>query len=121
MPISTGTGALGFCPPITKADGVRHEGEWTVPEVVHGAWIDDETGSVGLFFLNVRGDGAVAIDVDVDVGRRWGVTAAGVPVVRKQRDGTEVVGAVTAGNRLAMTVDLTPRVATMVEISPRSS
>jgi hypothetical protein len=96
--------------------GVANAGTWPVPEVVHGAWADQE-GSVGIVLTNVRGDAAVDVHLVADAAD-WGIDLAG-RTVRRRDAGDEAsveLAPVPASGLLDVIVSLPPRSVTLVEL-----
>jgi hypothetical protein len=114
VPIKVGTVTQWFAGRYSSAPTLILDGEWEVPEVVHGAW-EGPDGTVGLLFVAI-GVESVVMTVEIDGPALWGIDLAGAPVRISTSEG-QVANAACDGDGVAeLEIVLQPRVVTLVEI-----
>lgn len=118
LPIEAGTVELTYSHRLHALGNIRTEGRWTAPEVLHGAWADDE-GNIGLFFVNLRDQGSVTIPLRGDPRTLWGLDLSARSAVVTASSGSERAQALTPSGDLRLELALAPRVVTLVEFESR--
>jgi hypothetical protein len=116
-PFDAGTIDLAFHQEIPGSRALTNAGTWTVPRVIHAAWTDDDTGTIGLVFVNLHADDATSVDLDLDVSSLWGVSRAGATATRVTASASDVIGTVSDAQTLKADVALAPREVVLVEIA----
>jgi hypothetical protein len=114
--IDAGTIDLWFHQEIPGSGAITNAGTWTVPGVIHAAWIDDDTGNVGLVFVNLHASEATSVALDMDVAALWGLQRAGAKAARVTSGSSEAIGTVSDAQTLKTDVALPPREVVLVEI-----
>jgi hypothetical protein len=120
-PVDAPTIDLSFNQGIPGSAAITNAGTWTVPRVIHAAWIDDDNGSIGLVFVNLHAGESMSVALDIDVAALWGVDRAGATATRVTAGTSEVIGTVSDAQSLKADIALPPREAVLVEIVERSS
>jgi hypothetical protein len=118
VPFDAGTIDLWFDQKIPGSAGITNAGTWTVPRVIHAAWIDDTNRTIGLVFVNLHADEPTAITLDVDVSSLWGVDRAGATATRITAGSSGAIGVVSDDQTLKADVTLPSREVVLVEIGP---
>ncbi|MEX0875801.1 MAG: DUF6259 domain-containing protein [Actinomycetota bacterium] len=95
---------------------ITNEGVWSVPRVMHGAWMDDATGRLGLMFVNLDASEQTLLEIDADLNAKWGIAGAGRKIVLHTRDGSQDLGTVSAQNRISISLQLPARLPVLVEV-----
>jgi hypothetical protein len=115
-PLEAETIELSFYQELLRVKELRNQGTWTVPRVIHSAWIDDATGKLGLMLVNLEPSEASTVTLDVDLAKHWSLDGSGRKVVQHTSQGETVLGVVGDDNVLRAEVDLPPRKAVLVEV-----
>ncbi len=114
--LDAGSIDLWFRQELPGIKEVINEGKWSVPRVIHGAWIDDATGGLGLAFVNLGSD-EFSISLHEDVGSRWGIEGRGRRITLRSREGEIELGTAGADNSLLVRLTLPPRLPVLLEIA----
>lgn len=119
VPLSCGTVTQWFAGSYSSAPTLVLDGEWEVPEVVHGAWLGPN-GTVGVVLVAV-GTEPVTVTLDADPAALWGLDYGAAPIRVRTAEGIVTNSACDDDGSMRLDVDLAPRVVTLVEIGPDSA
>jgi hypothetical protein len=97
-------------------DAWLNDGSWSVPDVMVSAWRSPD-GEIGTVFVNLRGDRAVTVPVDIDLKLLWNEDRAGAEVKLLTLDGATRLNDIALDNKLNAELTLEPRKVTVLEIA----
>lgn len=117
-PITLDTAAVTqwFAGRYSSAPTLVLEGEWDVPEVVHGTWLGGD-GTVAIVLAAVGTEGRT-VTLDLEPSRLWAIDLAGRPIRVSTGDGVQATATCPDDGIVHIDVVLQPRTVTLVEIGP---